>query len=161
MAVASGRASRVLARPLFRWPNVRVAHFEYTRSRTCKNWWAEPSRKPVAHVATSWKFHRQKGRLRRCVRIFSDFCLLYGHSLLRRNPCAQPRTPGAIQLSVVCSTYCQWRKGKAGREPRNKNTHSVLDVNQNPAFLWLQLRNDVRANFCCGGMPSICSYYVH
>ena len=39
-----------------------------------------------------------------------------------------------VQLSIVCSTYCQWQK--AGREPGNKTTHSVLDVNQYPVFLW-------------------------
>ena len=37
---------------------------------------------------------------------------------------------------------------KAGWEPGNKTTRSVLKVNQNPACLWLQVRS--HESFCCG-----------
>ena len=40
--------------------------------------------------------------------------------------------------------YCQWTK--AGQEPGNKSTHSILNVNQNLACLWSQLRSNLWAN---------------
>ena len=43
----------------------------------------------------------------------------------------KPHSPGS---TIVCSMYCQRRK--AGREPENKTTHSVLNVNQLPVCLY-------------------------
>ena len=45
--------------------------------------------------------------------------------------------------------YCQWTK--VGREPENKSTHSVVNVNQNPACLLSHLRSNLWANFWLWG----------
>ena len=62
MAVASGRAGRVLARPLFRRLNVLMRTLN-TREviRIGTSIYAEPSRKMAAIIV---KFHRKKARLR-------------------------------------------------------------------------------------------------
>ena len=56
-----------------------------------------------------------------------------------------PHSPSPIQLSIICSIL--YVLPATHLEPVNKNTHSVLTGNQNPAYLWLQLRSDLQANF--------------
>ena len=129
------KASQVLA------TECAHVHFEYTWSYTYKNY-SMPSclRKWLPSL---YKFHRQKG----CIRIFSHFGLHDNHSITEMMPMVpvahahsiyefenhQPRSPGHVQLSIVCSMYCQQRK--AGCQAWNK---AALNVTHNPAFWWSQ-----------------------
>ena len=75
----------------------------------------------------------------------------------------KPRSPAP---TIVCSMYCQlW-------EPGNKTTHSVLNVNQNPACLWSRLKSDFQVYFLaalaclsyvaatCTKLRAICDHYL-
>ena len=148
MAIASGQAGGVLARPL-RWVNVHLrtlntAH-EVVRSRpNCLN----------NGCPSSCKFQWQKGNVT-CVRSFSHFGLLDAHTAY----CDKDRAPcgTCVQLSSYAESeiatlifqprpvynMCSASDGKVGGDLYSMWIRILL------ACLWLQLRSDLRANCMC------------
>lgn len=165
IAIASGQADWVLAWLLFCRLNVHMCtlnkregvHIKATMP-SCLGKWL-----PIIVQMSPTK--RQC-----CVRVFSRFGYsiaipllvllqhIHGGTFIHRIWSHYLRSPGLVQLSIVCHMYVySASNGKLGDslEAKLLIQHSM----------WIRMlptakKRSLSKFFCCGGIPSICSYYV-
>ena len=129
------QANRSLVQNGFQFKSTRtelstVTHYTLSRSTDASEW--------IWRIA-SWGHSKlyQDGVAHASVHI-AEFI----HGICNHKP------HSSSHVQIVCSRFYVVPATEAGRKPGNKTTRSVLKVNQNPAYLWLQVRSD--ESFCCG-----------